>query len=70
MNDKQHREWVVKELTEHRVKLENIFHQLKIISKDSERLRKLENQVNTHKGAGTFIASLFTVILIVLAVVK
>jgi hypothetical protein len=69
-NEQEHREWVVKELTEHRVLINNIFYQLKNISKDSDRLRNLENKVSTQKGAGIFISSLFTVILIILAIIK
>ena len=66
----KHREWVVKEFTEHKVLIKGIHHQLNNISKDSERLRNLENRVSTQKGAGIFISSLFTVILIILAVIK
>ena len=70
MKDQKHREWVVKELTEHKVLIKGIFRELKTISKDGERLRNLENRVSTQKGAGIFISSLFTVILIILAVIK
>tara|TARA_R110000824_G_C14949744_1_gene650786 strand:+ start:414 stop:626 length:213 start_codon:yes stop_codon:yes gene_type:complete len=70
MKNQEHREWVVKELTEHRTLIKGIFRELKTISKDSERLRNLENRVSTQKGAGIFISSLFTVILIILAVIK
>ena len=70
MKSQEHREWVVKELTEHRTLIKGIFRELKTISKDSERLRNLENRVSTQKGAGIFISSLFTVILIILAVIK
>tara|TARA_R110002050_G_scaffold43640_1_gene104429 strand:- start:16 stop:228 length:213 start_codon:yes stop_codon:yes gene_type:complete len=70
MKNQEHREWVVKELTEHTTLIKGIFRELKTISKDSERLRNLENRVSTQKGAGIFISSLFTVILIILAVIK
>lgn len=70
MTNSEHREWVVKELTEHKTLIKGIFRELKIISKDSDRLRKLENKVSIQKGAGLFISSLFTVILIVLAIIK
>ena len=70
MKNQDHREWVVKELTEHRTLIKGIVRELKTISKDSERLRNLENRVSTQKGAGIFISSLFTVILIILAVIK
>tara|TARA_R110002051_G_C8582995_1_gene477571 strand:+ start:177 stop:389 length:213 start_codon:yes stop_codon:yes gene_type:complete len=70
MKNQEHREWVVKELTEHKTLIKGIFRELKIISKDSDRLRNLENRVSIQKGAGIFISSLFTVILIILTVIR
>ncbi len=73
-SDNKHRDWVVKELTVHTEQLKNIRLELKHINENFKllngRMLETEKQVATQKGAGIFVSCLFTVILIVIAVIQ
>jgi predicted neutral ceramidase superfamily lipid hydrolase len=72
--EQQHRDWVVKTLTAHTEKLRSINEKVNQIRSDVKvqngRVRDLEKQVNTHKGAGIFLSCLFTALLILISVLE
>ena len=73
-SEQQHRDWVVKTLTQHTEKLRSINEKVNQIRSDvrvqNGRVRDLEKQVNTHKGAGIFLSCLFTALLILISVLE